>query len=96
MNFIDCIEFLDKRVLVQKIKSDGLFASMDEKDLETDSLIKYKIVNLGTKCVLGYNLEDVVLIRADLVKKVKYSECSEDILTVGNEDLIFGKLKKNE
>ena len=43
MNFIDCIEFLDKRVLVQKIKSDGLFASMDEKDLETDSLIKYKI-----------------------------------------------------
>jgi len=83
-------------VLLQKIKSDGLFASMDEKDLKADSLIKCKIVNLGERCVLGYDKEDVVLVRADLLRKVEYSECQEDILTVANEDVIFGKLKKDE
>lgn len=75
------------------MKSDDVFSALEESNLEADSLIKCKIVNVGVKCE-KYKLGDIILIKADATRKVKYNSCPEDILVVYNENLIFGKIKK--
>jgi hypothetical protein len=78
---------------LQREKGDNIFAKVDEASLEADSLLEYRIVNKGLECK-KYGVDDLVLVSADKVKKIKYPQCPEDIFIIYNEDLIFGKILK--
>jgi len=74
------------------VKSDSLFAPIEENNQELDALIKCKIVNIGKECS-RYKVNDFILVRADFAKEVKHEDCPEDVLIINNERLIFCKLK---
>jgi hypothetical protein len=80
-------------MLVQKEMASDVFERLEESNLEPDSLIKCRIVKKGTETSDKYQVDDLILISADKVRRVKYPNC-EDIFVIYNEDLIFCKLKK--
>lgn len=93
MKFIDTTEFVKKEVIVKKEKKIGIFSEIDESTMETDSLLRCRIVKKGKECSDTFKEEDLVLVRADTVRSIKYDELSEYWI-VNNEDLIFCKLNE--
>ncbi len=94
MKFIDYIELKDKSILVRRETTNDFFDKLEQSNLEVDSLVKCRIIKKGLGATERYQEEDLILISADKVRKIKYSDCPEDVCIIYNEDLIFGKVKE--
>tara|TARA_R110000782_G_scaffold232667_5_gene318875 strand:+ start:2745 stop:2960 length:216 start_codon:yes stop_codon:yes gene_type:complete len=66
-----------------------MFAAVEESTLEADSLIRCKILIKGSQCSAHIQEGSFVLIRADMVRIVKYGLAPEDIFSINHEDLIY-------
>lgn len=83
----------NSEIIVQKEKTDNIFEKVDEASLESDSLIKCRVLLRGNNST-KYEDKDLILISADKVRKIKTPDCPEDIVIIYNEDLIFAKIKE--
>lgn len=93
MKFIESLELKNSEIVVQREKSNNIFEKVDEASLEADSLLKYRVLLKGIKCT-KYEVNDLVLISADKVRKIKTPECPDDVVVIYNEELIFAKIKE--
>lgn len=75
-------------LLVRKEKdTDTLFGGLEESNLEADTLIRCRVVKASEDS--EYSQDDIVLVRADLLRVVKFEDCPADVLLVGNQDSVF-------
>lgn len=73
------------------VDENDMFSSIEDKEVQEDTLLKYRVVVKGEK-VLNYKENDIILIKANLVRKIKYDALKE-YYYINNEDNIFCKIE---
>lgn len=92
--FIESIEFPSTTVLLKRVKKNDIFGETEDADLTETSLVKCELLKVGKNTDGFYKEGDMILVKANNLRKIQYDECPPEILTVFNEDLIFGKLNE--
>lgn len=92
--FIESIEFPSTTVLLKRVKKNDIFGETEDADLIEQTLVKCEILKVGNYGNCFYYAGDIVLVKAVHLRKVIYDDCPPEVLTVFNEDLIFGKLNE--
>lgn len=63
------------------------FAGTEESNLASDTLLRCRVVKVAEGSEYAPN--DVILVRADLLRVVKYDDCPSDILILQNSEMAY-------